>query len=133
VYHSPQEEYQPTAVITCHSYFRLMIAYADFDKVDIRVGRVITAEDFPDARKPAYKLSIDFGPEIGIKRSSAQIVKHYNKEDLLGSLVLAVVNFPPKQIGPFMSEVLTLGVPDEAGDIVLIRPSSEVPPGSRMF
>lgn len=116
-----------------HIYLRFMITYSDFDKVDIRTGRVLSVEDFPQARKPAYKLSIDFGPEIGIKRSSAQIVKHYQKEELEGSLVLAVVNFPPKQIGPFMSEVLTLGVADENGDVVLIRPSMDVPPGSRMF
>jgi tRNA-binding protein len=110
-----------------------MITYNDFDKVDIRVGRILSAEDFPQARKPAYKLAIDFGSEIGIKRSSAQIVKHYKKEDLEGTLVLAVVNFPVKQIGPFMSEVLTLGVADENGDVALIRPSLEVPLGSRMY
>lgn len=110
-----------------------MITYADFDKVDIRVGRITVAEDFPQARKPAYKLTIDFGAEIGIKRSSAQIVKHYTKEELEGTLILAVVNFPVKQIGPFMSEVLTLGVPDAHGDVVLIRPSADVPLGSRMF
>lgn len=110
-----------------------MITYDDFDKVDIRVGRILSAEAFPEARKPAYKLSIDFGPEIGVKRSSAQIVKHHNTHELVGSLVLAVVNFPVKQIGPFLSEVLTLGVADENGDVSLIRPSMEVPPGSRMF
>lgn len=110
-----------------------MITYPDFEKVDIRVGRVLNVEDFPQARKPAYKLTIDFGTEIGTKRSSAQIVKHYTKEELTNTLVLAVVNFPTKQIGPFMSEVLTLGVADENGDVVLIRPTVEVPPGSRMF
>ncbi|HTN44948.1 MAG TPA: tRNA-binding protein [Flavipsychrobacter sp.] len=110
-----------------------MITYDDFERVDIRVGRILTVEDFPQARKPAFKLTIDFGPEIGIKRSSAQIVKHYKKEDLEGTLILAVVNFPVKQIGPFMSEVLTLGVTDKNGDIALIRPSLEVPLGSRMF
>ncbi|MBL7712525.1 MAG: tRNA-binding protein [Chitinophagaceae bacterium] len=110
-----------------------MITYDDFDKVDIRVGRILSAEEFPQARKPAYKLSIDFGPEIGVKRSSAQIVKHHNPAALVGTLVLAVVNFPVKQIGPFLSEVLTLGVADEQGDVALIRPSIEVPPGSRMF
>jgi tRNA-binding protein len=110
-----------------------MISYADFDKVDIRVGRILSVEDFPEARKPAYKLNIDFGPEIGVKRSSAQITKHYTKEDLKSTMVMAVTNFPPKQIGPFMSEVLTLGVADETGEIVLIRPSSEVPLGTRMF
>jgi len=110
-----------------------MITYNDFDKLDIRVGRIVSVEDFPQARKPAFKLSIDFGSEIGIKRSSAQIVKHHKKEELDGTLVLAVVNFPPKQIGPFMSEVLTLGVADENGDVALIRPSIEVPIGNRMF
>ncbi len=110
-----------------------MIDYADFEKVDVRVGRILDVSDFPQARKPAYKLSIDFGPEIGIKRSSAQIVKNYSKEELQGSLVLAVVNFPAKQIGPFISEVLTLGVADEAGNVVLIRPSAPVLPGSRMY
>lgn len=110
-----------------------MITYADFDKVDIRAGKILGAEDFPQARKPAYKLSIDFGPGIGIKRSSAQITRHYSKEQLVGTMVLAVVNFPPKQIGPFLSEVLTLGLPDDSGDIVLIRPDMQVPPGARMF
>jgi tRNA-binding protein len=110
-----------------------IINYSDFEKVDIRLGRIISVDDFPQARKPAYKLSIDFGPEIGIKRSSAQIVKHYSKEALTGMLVLAVVNFPPRQIGPFMSEVLTLGLPDEHGDVVLITPNMEVPLGGRMF
>jgi tRNA-binding protein len=110
-----------------------MITYGDFEKVDIRIGRIISAEDFPQARKPAYKLTIDFGIEIGTKRSSAQIVKHYTKQELEGTLVLAVVNFPVKQIGPFMSEVLTLGVADEQGDVLLIRPTSEAPLGSRMF
>ena len=117
-------------------YIRFMstiINYSDFEKVDIRLGKIISAEDFPQARKPAYKLSIDFGPEIGVKRSSAQIVKHYSKEVLTGMLVLAVVNFPPRQIGPFMSEVLTLGLPDEHGDVVLITPNMEVPLGGRMF
>lgn len=110
-----------------------MITYDDFDKVDIRVGRILSAEEFPQARKPAYKLSIDFGPEIGVKRSSAQIVKHHTPQDLVGTLVLAVVNFPVKQIGPFLSEVLTLGVADEQGDVALIRPAIAVLPGSRMF
>lgn len=110
-----------------------MITYADFDKVDIRVGRILSVEDFPEARKPAFKLAIDFGPEIGIKKSSAQIVKRHTKEELAGSLVLAVVNFPVKQIGPFMSEVLTLGVADENGNVVLIRPAMDAPLGSRMF
>lgn len=110
-----------------------MITFPDFEKVDIRVGRILSAEEFPQARKPAYKLTIDFGSELGIRRSSAQITVHYTPPQLVGTLVLAVVNFPPRQIGPFMSEVLTLGVPDEHGNVVLIRPQAEVPPGSRMF
>ena len=110
-----------------------MIQYGDFEKVDIRVGKIIAVEDFPQARKPAYKLSIDFGPEIGVKKSSAQITKHYTKEMLLGQQVIAVVNFPPRQIGPFMSEVLTLGVPDEQGNVVLLSPTQEVPVGGKMF
>lgn len=99
-----------------------MIAYDDFAKVDIRVGVIKEVEDFPQARKPAYKLTIDFGPEIGVKRSSAQLVKYYKKEELIGKKVLGVVNFPPRQIGPFLSEVLTLGVPDENHECILITP-----------
>jgi tRNA-binding protein len=110
-----------------------MITYGDFEKVDIRVGRIIQVEDFPQARKPAYKLSIDFGPEIGIRRSSAQLTSHYTKEALLGKQVVCVVNFPPKQIGPFISEVLTLGVPDGNGEVVLLGPTQEVPLGGKMF
>lgn len=110
-----------------------MITYDDFAKVDIRVGKIIKVEDFPEARKPAYKLEIDFGEEIGIKKSSAQIVKHYTKDELLGKLVMGVVNFPEKQIGPFMSECLTLGVPDENGDVVLLSPTKDVPIGGKMF
>ena len=110
-----------------------MIIYEDFEKVDIRVGKIIKVEDFPEARKPAYKIQIDFGPEIGIKKSSAQITKHYTKDELMGKLVMGVVNFPVKQIGPFMSASLTLGVPDENGDVVLISPTKEVPIGGRMF
>ena len=109
------------------------LSYADFQKVDIRVGRVVEVVDFPEARKPAYKLRIDFGPGLGIKKSSAQATKYYSKDDLLDRLVVAVVNFPPKQIGPFMSEVLTLGVPDGEGDVVLLVPEREVPLGGRMF
>jgi tRNA-binding protein len=109
-----------------------LIDFDDFMKVDIRVGRVARVEDFPEARKPAWKLFIDFGEEIGEKRSSAQL-KNYTREELEGRLVLAVVNFPPRQIGPFMSEVLTLGVPDEQGNVILLRPDSEVPLGGRMF
>jgi tRNA-binding protein len=110
-----------------------MIPYAVFENVDIRVGRVRTAEPFPEARKPAYRLTIDFGDEIGTKRSSAQLTAHYTPEALVGRLVLAVVNFAPRQIGPFMSEVLTLGVPDAAGAVVLIAPDEDVPLGGRMF
>lgn len=110
-----------------------MITYDDFEKVDIRVGRIVKVDDFPQARKPAYKLEIDFGPEIGHKRSSAQITIHYSKEDLLGRLVMAVVNFPPRQIGPFISDVLTLGVPDGEGNVVLLTPTKDVPIGGRMF
>jgi tRNA-binding protein len=109
------------------------IAFDDFLKVDIRVGRIIEASPFPEARKPALKLVIDFGPEIGRKKSSAQITKHYQPDALVGRLILAVVNFPPRQIGPFMSEVLTLGVPDETGEVVLIEPTEDVPVGGRMF
>ena len=109
------------------------ITFDDFLKVDIRVGIIVAAEPFPEARKPAIKLRIDFGAEIGEKKSSAQIVKHYSPEQLIGKRVLAVVNFPPRQIGKFMSEVLTLGVPDEAGEVVLIRPDIETPVGGRMF
>ena len=110
-----------------------MISYDDFEKVDIRVGEVIRVEDFPEARKPAYKLTIDFGPEIGVKKSSAGITKHYTKDDLLGIQVIGVVNFPPKQIGPFVSEVLTLGLPDENGDVVLLTPTKKVPKGGKIF
>ena|SRR5690349_13795163 len=109
------------------------LSYADFEKVDIRVGRIIEVLDFPEARKPAYKLRIDFGLPLGVKKSSAQATKHYAKTDLLGRLVVAVVNFPPKQIGPFMSEVLTLGVPDGDGSVVLLVPERDVPIGGRMF
>ncbi len=102
-----------------------MAVYDDFAKLDIRVGKIIEVEDFPQARKPSYKLTIDFGTEIGIKKSSAQLVKYYKKEDLKGKKVLGVVNFPPRQIGPFMSEVLTLGVPDENHECILIVPDNE--------
>ena len=102
-----------------------MATIDDFLKLDIRVGIVTGAEEFPEARKPAYKLTIDFGPEIGVKRSSAQITKYYKLSDLAGKKVLAVVNFPPRQIGPFISEVLTLGVPDKEGHIILIQPEND--------
>lgn len=110
-----------------------MIGYEDFQKVDIRVGRISRAEPFPQARKPAYKLWVDFGPEIGEKRSSAQITRHYSPEELVGRQVLAVVNFPPRQIGPVMSEVLVLGVPDAEGEVVLIGPGHAVPLGGRLY
>jgi tRNA-binding protein len=110
-----------------------MISYDDFEKVDIRVGRVVRAEPFPEARKPAIKLWVDFGPGIGEKRSSAQLTRHYTPEGLVGRQVLAVVNFPPRQIGPVMSEVLVLGVPDEEGQVVLIGPGHDVPTGGKLF
>ena len=109
------------------------ITFDDFLKVDIRVGVVVAAEAFPEARKPAIKLRIDFGNEIGVKKTSAQITRYYSPETLVGKRVLAVVNFPPRQIGKFMSEVLTLGVPDEAGEVVLIVPDKDVPVGGRLF
>ena len=109
------------------------ISFDQFLAVDIRVGTIVAAEPFPEARKPAYKLSIDFGPAIGVKRSSAQITEHYSLEDLPGRQVAAVVNFPPRQIGPMMSEVLTLGFPDAAGKVVLFHPSVAVPDGGRLF
>ena len=109
------------------------IAYTDFEKVDIRVGRITRAEPFPEARKPAYKLWVDFGPEIGEKRSSAQITRHYTPEALIGRQVLAVVNFPPRQIGKVLSEVLVLGLPDAEGEVVLIGPGQEVPLGGKLF
>ena len=109
------------------------ITFDDFLEVDIRVGTILTAEPFPQARKPAYKLTIDFGPGVGVKKSSAQITRHYTPDTLIGRQVAAVVNFPPRQIGPFMSEVLTLGFPDADGEVVLIGPSLDVPNGGRMY
>jgi tRNA-binding protein len=111
----------------------LQITYDDFRRVDIRVGTVVAAEPFPEARRPSVKLSVDFGPEIGLRRSSAQIVKHYRIEHLVGRQVAAVVNFPRKQIGKFMSEVLVLGFPDGEGDVVIIGPDKPVPNGGRLF
>ncbi|MEL7026179.1 MAG: tRNA-binding protein [Pseudomonadota bacterium] len=110
-----------------------MIDYDDFAKVDIRVGRIARAEPFPEARKPAYKLWVDLGPELGEKKSSAQITVNYTLEDLPGRLVIAVVNFPPRQIGPVMSEVLVLGVPDADGEVVLLTPDKDVPLGGKMY
>ena len=116
------------------SEFSAPLSYNEFQRVDIRVGRIVEVRDFPEARKPAYKLRIDFGEAIGVKKSSAQATKYYTKETLLDRLVVAVVNFPPKQIGPYMSEVLTLGVPDAEGDgVVLLMPERDVPIGGRMF
>ncbi len=109
------------------------ISFGDFERVDIRVGTVVDAQAFPEARKPAFKLTIDFGDEIGLKKSAAQITVHYKADQLIGRQVCAVVNFPPRQIGPFMSEVLTLGMPDEDGAVVLIRPDLKVPNGGRLF
>lgn len=109
------------------------LSYAEFQRVDIRVGRVVAVDDFPEARKPAYKLRIDFGGDLGVKKSSAQATKHYTRDALLNRLVIAVVNFPPKQIGPYMSEVLTLGVPDGEGGVVLLVPEREVPVGGQLF
>lgn len=110
-----------------------MATYDDFVKLDIRVGKIVDVQDFPEARKPAYKLMIDFGGEIGAKKSSAQLPQNYSKEDLLGKQVLAVVNFPPRQIGPVKSEVLTLGLPDENGECILITPDRAVPVGGKLF
>jgi tRNA-binding protein len=110
-----------------------MASIDDFNQLDIRVGKILAVDDFPQAKKPAYKLTIDLGDEIGIKRSSAQITENYIKEDLMGVLVLCVVNFPPRQIGPFVSEVLTLGVPDMHNKVVLVKPERGVPVGGRLY
>ncbi|OGI58004.1 tRNA-binding protein [Candidatus Nomurabacteria bacterium RIFCSPHIGHO2_02_FULL_37_45] len=111
-----------------------MATIEDFQKLDIRVGKILEVNDFPEARKPAYKLKIDFGPEIGVKNSSVQVVALYSKEELIGKLVMGVVNFPPRKIGPFESEVLTLGVPDSEGRVILITPNKDNPAlGGRLF
>ncbi len=109
------------------------ISFEDFEKVDIRIGKVVEAGPFPEARKPSIKLRVDFGPQIGTRQTSAQLTAHYQPEELVGRQVVAVVNFPPKRIAGFKSEVLVLGVPDEDGEVVLLAPDQEVPPGSRMF
>ena len=109
------------------------ISFEDFLKVDIRVGAILAADEFPEARKPAIKLTIDFGPELGVRRSSAQIVKNHPRESLIGKQVLAVVIFPPRQIGPFMSRCSTLGVPDSDGDVMLIGPDRPTPNGGRLY
>ena len=111
----------------------MKISYADFERVDIRAGTIVSVEPFPEARKPAYKLTIDFGPQIGIKRSSAQITEHYAPDDLKGRQVLGVVNFEPKRIAGYSSEVLTLGIADEGGAVVLVIPTTNVPNGARLF
>lgn len=110
-----------------------MIHFEDFEKVDIRVGRIIDVQDFPEARKPAYKLKIDFGSQIGIKQSSAQLTQHYKKDELLNKLVLCVVNFAPRQIGPFVSEVLTLAIPDEQNNAILVAPGKDAPLGGKLY
>ncbi len=111
----------------------IMATLEDFQKLDIRVGKIIEVEDFPEARKPSYKLKIDFGKEIGIKKSCAQLTQNYSKKELKDKLVLAVVNFPPRQIGPAVSEVLTLGVPDKNGECILIMPDNNVPLGGKLY
>ncbi len=124
-------------IITKQAYRSLLffkyITYSDFETLELRVGTIVAVEAFQEAKKPAYKLEIDFGKEIGIKHSSAQITKHYAKEQLVGKQVLCVVNFPPKKIGPFLSEVLTTGFADEKGEVVLAIPDKKVPNGSKLF
>ncbi|MCK4649815.1 tRNA-binding protein [Candidatus Pacearchaeota archaeon] len=110
-----------------------MATFENFEKLDMRVGKIIEVEDFPEARNPSYKLKIDFGNNIGIKNSCAQLVKNYQKEELKNIFVLCIINFPPRQIGPALSEVLTLGVPDEKGDCILIKPEKEVPIGGKLY
>ena len=109
------------------------ISFDDFLKVDVRVGIIVAVDEFPEARKPAYKLQVDLGPDIGVKKSSDQITVHYTPAELIGRQVMAVVNFPPRQIGKFMSEILVLGVPDENGEVVLLQPTQDVPNGGRLY
>ena len=116
-----------------HTIVSETIVYADFERVDIRVGTITDAQPFPQARKPSIKLTIDFGPEVGVKKSAAQLTVHYRPDQLIGRQICAVVNFPPRQIGPFISEVLTLGLPDADGAVVLVRPDLHVPNGGKMF
>lgn len=110
-----------------------LINFDDFEKVNIRVGRIVDAQDFPEARKPAYKLWVDFGTELGVKKTSAQVTQNYSKEELIGRMVAGVVNFPPRQIGKYMSEFLVLGFPDENGNVTLVRPDKDVPLGGKLF
>ena len=110
-----------------------LIDFADFEKVNIRVGRIVDAQDFPEARKPAYKLWVDFGPEIGIRKTSAQVTQNYTKEELVGRMVAGVINFPPRQIGKYMSEFLVLGFPDENGNVTLVRPDKDIPLGGKLY
>jgi tRNA-binding protein len=112
---------------------RPMAVYEDFQKLDVRVGKIVEVEDFPEARKPSYKLRIDFGDDIGVKRSSAQLTQNYTKDELNGRLVLGVVNLPPRQIGPAVSEILILGVPDEKGECILVAPDRDVPTGGELY
>ena len=110
-----------------------IISYDDFEKVDIRVGRVVDVQDFPEARKPAFKLWVDFGPDIGIKKTSAQVTQNYSHDELKGRMVAAVINFPPRQIGKYMSEILVLGFPDANGNVTLIAPDKDIPLGGRLY
>jgi tRNA-binding protein len=109
------------------------ITYADFEKIDIRVGQIVEVQDFPEAKKPAYRLFVYFGPDIGVKKTSAQVTQNYTKEELPGRLVAAVINFPPRQIGKFMSEILVLGFPDENGNVTLVTPDKDVPLGGKLY
>jgi tRNA-binding protein len=124
---------EPDGMALEHLAMAETITFGDFERVDIRVGTITDAQPFPEARKPAFKLAIDFGSEIGVKKSSAQLTVHYKADQLIGRQVCAVVNFPPRQIGPFMSEVLTLGMPDGEGSVVLVRPDFKVPNGGKLF